>query len=75
MHAKDIQRKTGMKAEVLLKSFKVNYSNEDTTSYDSRKSGRPRKYPIESPGNVVSMPIHKEADTVDGKTVDTVEEV
>ena len=77
LHAKEIQRKTGKKAEVLLKSFKVDldYSNKDTASHDSRKAGRPRKYPAESSGTVVSMPIHTEADTVDGKTVDTVEEV
>jgi len=66
MHAKDIQRKTGMKAEVLLKSFKVQYDNKDSNSHESGK---------ESLGSNESKLSDKKAELVTEKTVDTVEEV
>lgn len=66
LHAKDIQRKTGMKAEVLLKSFKVQYDKKDSNSYESDK---------ESLGSNESKLSDKKAELVTEKTVDTVEEV
>ena len=66
LHAKDIQRKTGMKAEVLLKSFKVQYDKKDSNSYESDK---------ESLGSNESKLNHKKTEAVVEKTVDTVEEV
>ena len=65
-HAREIQRKTGMKAEKLLKSFKVDYDNKDSDSHESDK---------ESSGSNESKLSHKKAETVAEKTVDTVEEV
>jgi hypothetical protein len=66
LHAKYIQRKTGVKAEKLLKSFKVDYDNKDSDSHESDK---------ESSGSNGSKLSHKKAEVVAEKTVDPVEEV
>jgi hypothetical protein len=65
LHAKEIQRKTGMKAEVLLKSFKVNYDKNDSNSRESNK---------ETLGSNDSKLNYKKAEVVVEKTVGTVEE-
>jgi len=65
LHAKDIQRKTGMKAEALLKSFKVDYNKNDSVSHVSKDAS----------GSNESKLNHKKTDAVVEKTVDTVEEV
>lgn len=74
IHAKEIQRKTGVSAEQTLKALSVNYSNEELTSHAPKKRGLPYK---DSPGTseIVDSPlVHEPADAMDGTTVGNLEE-
>ena len=64
LHAKDIQRKTGMKAEALLKSFKVDYNKNDSVSHVSKDAS----------GSNESKLSHKKTEVVTEEAVGTMEE-